>query len=242
MLLFPGMESNHHLLTSNLATRTGFEPVASCVTGMRSNQTELTSHKLLQIPHLINITMKYYQHFDLPHWKETVSKILDYYYSHREEYFSKQIDPAFKFANLDDILEKIPEINEMLKTVNATAKSVCFFELGMFLPEDKIMHSDGAFYESRFLIPLLNCEGTETRFYTTDQPMVPLAKIYNKEQSNPMVPVPGSCTHVDTLYVGKGPALIRVNEIHSVVLPENFTFPRITMLLDINEDLTHLLN
>ena len=27
-----------------MATRTGFEPVASCVTGMRSNQTELTSH------------------------------------------------------------------------------------------------------------------------------------------------------------------------------------------------------
>ena len=27
-----------------MATRTGLEPVASCVTGMRSNQTELTGH------------------------------------------------------------------------------------------------------------------------------------------------------------------------------------------------------
>lgn len=185
--------------------------------------------------------MKYYQHFDLLNWRDVSAKVLAYYLEHKADYQS-QPNPAFKFTATKDILEKIPEINQMLASVNATTKEVWVFELNNYTSAEKMIHADGAPYNSRFLLPLLNCENTETRFYTTNEPLVPIGHVYKEGHSLPMIPKFETCTHVDTLFVERGPALIRVNEIHSIVLPENFISPRITMMLDINEDLTHLLD
>lgn len=184
--------------------------------------------------------MKYFKYIDLPNWQKVASKALDYYFERRESYIKDQANPIFKFADTADILEKIPEFKEMLAPLNATAKLIWFFELPEVVPVDNIIHSDGAQYQTRFLLPLRNCERTETRYYVSDKPLIKVSEVYAND-SVPAVPEKGSYVHVDTLFVERGPALMRTNELHGIYLPEDAVLPRITMLLDVNEDMTYLL-
>lgn len=188
--------------------------------------------------------MKYYQYFDLPNWQDVASKALEYYLT--ESYFNDIVDDyaqvnnlkaTFKYAKLDDFLSKVPEIITMFDSINVTIQKAMFFELNT-IPSEKGIHIDGAIKPSRFVIPILNCERSEIAYYTTSEPLI--TPEYNGSLTHKF-PVPGSCTQVDILQVIK-PALIRVNELHGTKLPNDNLLPRITLLVDINEDLTHLLD
>lgn len=189
--------------------------------------------------------MKYYQYFDLPNWQDVASKALEYYQT--ESYFNDIVDgysqanklkATFKYAELDDFLSKVPEIVTMFDSINVTVHTAMFFELNA-IPGERGIHIDGAIKPSRFVIPILNCEHSEIAYYTTSEPLI--TPVYEGHPITHKFPVLGSCTQVDILQVTR-PSLIRVNELHGTKLPNDNLLPRITLLVDINEDLTHLLD
>lgn len=186
--------------------------------------------------------MKYYKYLELPNWKNVTKKVLTYYFDHREEYIRTQTIPDFKVADTTDILEKIPEINEMLSHLSTSAEEIWFFEMKQYTTPEGMIHMDNSPHESRLLLPLLNCDNTETRYYKSSEPLINMGNPGDPNCVVPKIPVPGTCTQVDGMYVGRGPVLMRPNELHSVAVPEDQIFPRITMLLMIKDDLTHMLN
>lgn len=182
--------------------------------------------------------MKYYKPLDIPIWAIVASKSLAYFYEHRDEYVKKfrpEGASAFLANSEFDIFDKIPEINLMLESLNTSCTDVWFFEFGAYHEVTSTIHRDNTILDVRVLMPLLNCENTETRHYiSTGTPLsVPGTGI--------SIPEPNTCTEVSKFCLGDGPVLMRANEFHSIYVKENSNYPRISMLLNLKDDLNHLL-
>lgn len=187
--------------------------------------------------------MKYYTYFDLPNWEYVTQRALLYY--HNAEYLKKMQDDysesldfqaRFNLADVDDTLKNVPELVEMFASVNLTISKIMFFEANA-IPDDRLIHMDGAAKPARFVLPTLNCSRSEIAFYTSNQPLIPAVF---KEDTTHKFPVPGSCVEVDRVLIDR-PVLIQVNELHRTILPPDNPLPRITLLVDTHEDLMHFL-
>jgi EAL domain-containing protein (putative c-di-GMP-specific phosphodiesterase class I) len=177
--------------------------------------------------------MIYYRYLDLD-YKNSANKLLQYIQEHRPDLLKK--DTSFwKDVDTYDVLTKIPELPRMFESLNISIKFVAFFV--SFDPIINI-HIDTDCAKARINLPILNCENTETRFYTAPKDSIQLTfqrngVLYYKID-------PAKCEWVDQFYLTQ-PVVFRNNEPHNIVSNNPLT-PRISCTIGFNEDISHLLN
>ena len=170
--------------------------------------------------------MQYYKVLDLD--CTVVSEKLRAFYLYNE-CFCKTFWTGF---NTRVISKFCPELQEMFNPLGLTIKTVAFVKT---LNPITDIHKDYTDYSARINVPVLNCEHTETKFYTTTaEPKIDLlgngvTYLSYKEED---------CTLVDSFCLSK-PTVLRVHELHQVC-SNNPNFPRVSCTIGFNEDLEHL--
>lgn len=170
--------------------------------------------------------MKYYKFLDLEF--EHVTEKLKNFYLKNEDMF-KTFWTDISMLNL---MNDFPELQEMFNPLDITIKTVAFVKTTKPVTE---IHRDYTTYKTRINLPVLNCELTETKFYTT-----------NKEPEKLLLPngitylcfKDEDCTQVDSLCLSK-PTLIKIQELHQVC-SNNPNLPRVSCTIGFQEDIEHL--
>lgn len=175
--------------------------------------------------------MEYYKYLDLD--CSTVSpKLVKYVYDNYSGIFDDQHNSAWKAVNTQDVLDKVPELMEMFAPLNLTIRYLAFFITD--LPINAI-HIDDTQSNCRINIPVLNCEKSETIFFTTTEEPV-MAK--QKNGLSFLMLNPLACTQVDKFELTR-PVVFRNNQPHQVI-SFNEVQPRISCTIGFYEDLEFL--
>jgi hypothetical protein len=178
--------------------------------------------------------MEYYKYLDLD--CSTVSpKLVKYVYDNSALILNNQKNSSWKAVNTEDVLSKVPELIEMFAPLNLTIKYLAFF---ITEKQNNTIHTDADTQSnSRINIPVLNCEKSETRFFTiTEKPV--MAK---QDNGIPFLMInPLDCTQVDKFELTR-PVVFRNNQPHQVV-SFNEVQPRISCTIGFHEDLEFLFN
>jgi hypothetical protein len=176
--------------------------------------------------------MKYYRYLDLD-WQACCRQLLHYIKVDCPRLLIPD-NSSWRGADLEDITKKVPELADMFQPLNLTIRYVAFF---ISKYQYGTIHIDADLVsKARINLPVLNCENTETRFFTTNaEPK----KIFQANGVPLMKIDPSTCTHVDQFYLTQ-PVVFRNTEPHQVV-SNNTNHPRISCTVAFNEDIEYLL-
>ena len=170
--------------------------------------------------------MQYYKFLDLEF--EHVSVKLKSFYLKNENMFKT----FWTNVSLVPIINEIPELQEMFDPLRITIKSVSFVKSTNRFSE---IHRDHTVYLSRINLPVLNCELTKTKFYTTDKEptkkLLPNGVTYLSFNAK-------DCVQADSFCLSQ-PALLKVQELHQVC-SDNPNLPRVSCTIGFHEDIEHL--
>ena len=176
--------------------------------------------------------MEYYRYLDID--CSTVGpKLVKYVYANYASLFNDQYSSSWKAVNTEDVLAKVPELIEMVAPLNLTIRYLAFF---ITEKQNNTIHTDADTQsDCRINIPVLNCEKSETRFFTiTEEPV--MAK---QDNGIPFLMInPLACTQVDKFELTR-PVVFRNNQPHQVV-SFNEVQPRISCTIGFHEDLEFL--
>lgn len=142
------------------------------------------------------------------------------------------------WTNVDtvEILENIPQIQNLFNHLNITIKKISFVTTSQKIGIIHIDDVDTA-PNARINLPILNCENTETVFYTSIYPpelmKLPSGIIYYGLDEK-------HCQRVDSFTLKK-PTVIRPKELHQVILHSD-SIPRISCTIEFYEDIENLLH
>ena len=177
--------------------------------------------------------MKYYNYLNLLGWEEVAEKIKTFLMPRPYLYDFNNNGP-WANANVTELIAEVPALVKLFEPLNLTIKDVGFFSLSSTTCN---IHRDACEEPIRINIPILNCEGTVTRFFKSTKPPIlttqPNGIPYEMEDSSGCILVASAEVII--------PTLLRVREPHNVVLFHN-NYPRITCTIKFNEDLEHLLD
>jgi hypothetical protein len=176
--------------------------------------------------------MKYYKYLDLLGWEEVAEKI-KIYLMLRPYLCDEVANGPWTNADLEELYVEIPELVKLFEPLNITINNVSFFTQSRKICN---IHRDACTENFRINIPIINCEGSITRFFKSTKPPIlttqPNGIPYEIEDSS-------GCILVASAEVIK-PTLLRVREPHQVVI-FHANYPRITCTIKFNEDVEHLL-
>lgn len=176
--------------------------------------------------------MEYYKFLELE-WVTVAEEMRAYILATPSLY--KSGHGAWVNCNFDDVMQKVPQLQEMFNPLGLTIKRVSLFVMNYRI--GKIHIDDDAVHPFRINFPILNCKNTETRFYkVTDRPTT--EKQLNKIAYHFFDP--NKCELVDSFELDR-PAIIKTQEPHQVVVNHN-TPPRISCTIAFYEDLAPLFN
>jgi hypothetical protein len=173
--------------------------------------------------------MKYFKYLDLD-W-EPVSKKLKQVVLENKEYYNTS---GWKNIDIHKIVHLYPDIIRMLKPLNVSPISVSLF---ISRSATGGIHKDATHYNSRrIIIPIMNCEHSFTRFYSSDQDVT--LKVNDNGVSYYGGINPDLCTFAEEFRLDRAVAF-RPKEPHNVVSDELF-LPRISCPINVNKDLDYL--
>ena len=178
--------------------------------------------------------MKYYKYLPDLDWHPVSNKLRWYVLEENKDILlfdnSKNM---WQDTKKELILKNVPELLEMIRPLNLTIRYVAFF---ISTISDNVIHNDHSPVDYRINLPVLNCENTETKFFTSiDEPE-------RKLQDNGVtyyIYDPNKCTHVESYYLNC-PVVLRVNELHQVI-HNPIKIPRISFTMAFYEDISYLL-
>ena len=182
--------------------------------------------------------MKYYKYLPELDWHPVSNKLRWYLLEGNKSYLSDDNweKNLWRYADLPDLFKNVPEIKELFNPMELTICMVAFFVSGK---TSSTIHRDAdRSANARINIPILNCENTETRFFTTDYP--PEKRL----QSNGVYYWyidPKTCTHVDSYYLDC-PVIFKINEPHQVVGGGNLNIPRVSCTIGFKEEIVQLID
>ena len=170
--------------------------------------------------------MQYYKFLDLEF--EHVSAKLKNFYLKNESMFKT----FWTHISMTNLMKECPELQEMFNPLGITIKTVAFVKTTKPISE---IHRDYTIYSTRINLPILNCDLTETKFYTTtkepEKLLLPNGITYLSFKEE-------DCLQVDSLCLSK-PALIRIQELHQVC-SYNPKLPRVSCTIGFHENIEHL--
>lgn len=176
--------------------------------------------------------MKYYKFLELE-WLSASEEMRKYVLDNPALYRSMQ--GAWVDCQFDDVMQKVPELQEMFNPLSLTIKRVSLFV--MYYRIGKIHIDDDVANPFRINFPIMNCKGSETRYFTaSENPLVETqnnkVKLYSFDYRK--------CQLADSFEL-TGPVIIKSQEPHQVVIHHNLV-PRISCTVAFHEDLESLFN
>jgi hypothetical protein len=133
----------------------------------------------------------------------------------------------------DDILLDVPELGELFKPLDITIRRVGFF---IQFYNIGAIHTDPVPETFRINFPIVNCDQSETKFFTVKEPpspkVQPNGRPYNLFQLH-QVEEAGSFYLTDAY-------ILNVKEPHQVIVHLK-KFPRVSCTVAFNEDISHLI-
>lgn len=179
--------------------------------------------------------MKYYKYLDLD-YKPVTEKLRIYIANNMPDLLDPgQYSRSWRFTNTQLLKEQVPELQQLFDPLNITVQWLAFF---VTVHRYGSIHIDNDRHEARINLPILNCEDSETRFFTTtDKHMskVPQGGGQSFIRVNPLL-----TQHVDQFYLDRGAVIMRNTEPHQVV-STNPNQPRISCTIAFEENIEHLL-
>lgn len=173
--------------------------------------------------------MKYFQYLDLD-WEPVSKKLKQFVLENKEDYNT----PGWKNIDIYKIVHVYPDIIRMLKPLNVLPINVNFY-ISHYASTG--IHKDYTPHHSRrIIIPVMNCEHSFTRFYSTKQDVILKYQDdgvpYYGDVNPDLCILEGEC-RLDRAIA------IKPKELHSVVSDELF-LPRISCPINVNKDLDYL--
>jgi len=180
--------------------------------------------------------MKYYKYLsDLP-WQPVTEKLKWYLLESNTSYLANTSVNMWRYADRNDLFEKVPELQELFKPMGLTIHFAAFF---VSENRSSLIHIDAdKNSNARINLPVLNCENTETRFYKSDYPPV---KRQQPDGINYWYIDPVTCTHVDSFFLNE-PVIFKVNEPHQVIGESVTTIPRVSCTIGFTQEIIHLID
>lgn len=176
--------------------------------------------------------MRYYKFLEL-NWMSAAKAMKDYVLANPSLYIAGR--GAWVPCKFTDVMEKVPQLQEMFNPLGLTIKRVSLFVMNYNIGQIHI--DDDAVHPYRINFPILNCKNTETRFYkVTQQPKT------ERQLNNIAYHFfnPNNCELADSFELDR-PVIIKTQEPHQVVVHHN-TLPRISCTIAFHEDLDTLFN
>jgi len=175
--------------------------------------------------------MIYYRYLDL-NYQDCSTQLLNYIQVYRPDLFTDTKTGDWKRTDLQAVKSKCPALEQLFATLNLTVKFLSFFV--SFYPIGGIHIDDSQ--ELRINLPILNCNNTETRFYTTQEP--PVKKFLPNGVPYFYID-PDKCQQVDQ-YILTRPVVFDPIKPHAVFV-NNPVLPRISCTIAFYENIQHLL-
>ena len=176
--------------------------------------------------------MKYFQYLDLD-WKPVSEKLKQFVLDNKE--LVEYDQPGWKSIPISSYIHLLPDVVKMLKPLNVLPIRLSFH---ITYQSNNSIHKDATPNDcGRILLPIMNCEGSITKFYKSEQEPI-LGYQLNG--------VPGyfsgvdlsDCEFMEEYQLDRAVA-IRPKELHAVYT-SNENFPRISCPIEVNKDLSHL--
>jgi hypothetical protein len=175
--------------------------------------------------------MKYFKYIDVPGWEVLSDKMRQYLLD--RGYTNHQ--PSYDLFDRD-VFYHIPELRSVFKNINLTVVNAGLF----YLPPNSrstIHKDDVPSGFCRINLPILNCEGSVTRFYQAPDSAV---KKIQQDNRHPYYYVePTDCNLISSVEIIR-PTVLDVSEIHEVINFNNV--PRIAATIKFQEDIRYLLD
>jgi hypothetical protein len=177
------------------------------------------------------LKMLYYKKLDLD-FDLVSKKTLDYVISNRDK-----ITSFWNHLNLENFIKNVPEITRMFAPLNITPAYISL----IVATQDAGIHRDTYIKVTptpvaRINIPILNCQGSETRFWSTSAE----PELLFLDNGTPYRYLDEKDCKLETILELDRPTVLRVKEPHSVVVGKKV--PRISLTIEFEEDIEYLLN
>lgn len=178
--------------------------------------------------------MRYYRRLEIANLETLTRKALEFVKARPNVFYRKQGINLIRLP-IEEFKAACPEVQEFASPLGLTLTDALTFVL--WHPSQCGIHRDSWRHKARINIPLLNGKGTYTYFYDN----VETIETRNAAGSIVVVAKDQSTPHVDFVET-TSPIVLRVQELHNVMLPYNNPVPRITLSLGFDIDPVFLLD
>jgi len=169
--------------------------------------------------------MIYYRYLDLD-YKPCAEKLREYIWEYRQDILAQKTVVSFKHTDRNHVMSKVPE----LKPMNLTVRFLAFF-VGYW--QESRIHIDPDMAFARINFPIINCENSVTKFFTTEDPL-----IRGMTTAGLSTIDPARCQYVDEYSLTQA-VVFRPKEPHQVI-SHNPQKPRISCTVGFFEDIEYL--
>jgi hypothetical protein len=180
--------------------------------------------------------MIYYKKIEIDYYDEVIADTLNYLRNQRPEIYNRTINATYYILDINEFKKYCPKLDLAFQRYDI----VCNFVVAFVMKKnsDTPLHVDNyAGGNARINLPILNTEGSYTRFYTGGE----FTKVINPVTKVPALVIKAfnGLKMVDRVEITQA-TVIRVNEPHDIALNPN-TNHRITLTLGFDRDPIFLL-
>jgi len=172
--------------------------------------------------------MRYYNKIDLDNIDIIIEKSLNYVKLQTDVYLRKK-DASFYWLNASELLEACPEINQSFSKFGLTCNYAAVYIT--YKKSDATIHVDDYYHKARINIPLLNCKGSFTNFYSN----VKFEKVINEFTKCPYLRVVNDDYKLEDRVEIDQATVILTSEAHMVDM-NIAESPRIALTLGFDKD------
>lgn len=179
--------------------------------------------------------MHYFKKIEIDSYQEILNGALRYLKIEEPNVYNRIEDTTYYPLNLEKLIVYCPQLLTAFDRYSLKCNVAVAYV--MYSNAHSIIHVDKFYHDARINLPLLNCQGTKTIFFSGGEYELvhnPLT-LTNAKKIKSFKGL-SYHTHVEI----DGPTVLRVNEPHTVVM-HNKNAPRITLSLGFDKDPIFLL-
>lgn len=177
--------------------------------------------------------MRYYKKIEIDNLEIIQAKVLDFVKNQHPEIYAHKGKSSFNHLNVEKLKSACPEL---IESFDALGLTIVFAATHiMYNKLQAGIHIDNVPWKARINIPILNCVGSRTAFYTGEKTQTEIVTMENgNTYSVTAITNSEECVEVDS-YELTQPLVLRVNVPHKVFMNVS-TPPRIALTIGCNPD------
>lgn len=179
--------------------------------------------------------MLYFKKIEVDYYQEIIDGALNYLRLAVPDVYNRMHDATYYPLDLEKLAEYCPKLKSAFDRYDLKCNMAVAYV--MYNNSHSQIHIDKFYHDARINLPVLNCTGTKTIFFTGGT-YEAVHNPFTHTNAKKLVSVEGMryATHVEI----DSATVIRVNEPHIVAMNIN-TSPRITLSLGFDKDPVYLL-